>query len=47
MLSPERIARYRRMTPAERWKETEALMALAWEALLALPWRERQRRLEA
>jgi hypothetical protein len=46
MMSREKIERYRRMTSAERWKETEALMVLAWEALRKLPWAERQRRLE-
>ena len=46
MLSPERLEAYRRMTPAERSKETFALIEYAWKALLALPFEERERRLE-
>ena len=37
MLSKERIERYRRMTPEERWREVEELMTLAWRSLLELP----------
>ena len=33
------------MTPEERWKIVEELSASAWEALLELPWAERERRL--
>jgi hypothetical protein len=33
------------MTPEERWKIVEKLSASAWEALLELPWEERERRL--
>lgn len=46
MISREKIEQYRRMTPEERWKETEELMTLAWRALRALPREERERRLE-
>jgi hypothetical protein len=45
MLGPEQIERYRRMSPAERLKETEELMTLAWRMLLELPAEERERRL--
>ena len=45
MLSKERLEAYRRMTPEERWRETSALMVYAWEALLQLPFEERERRL--
>ena len=45
MLSPDRIQHYRRMSPAERWREVEELMTLAWRTLAALPDEERQRRL--
>lgn len=45
MLSPSQIEAYRRMTPEERWKIVEELSASAWEALLELPWEERERRL--
>ena len=46
MLSAERLARYRDMTPSERWREVEMLMSLAWRTLQALPAEERRRRLE-
>jgi hypothetical protein len=46
VLSAERLAAYRRMTPAERWREVEALMTLAWRTLQALPESERRRRLD-
>jgi hypothetical protein len=46
MLSRVRLARYRAMTPSQRWEETVALMALAWDSLRRLPFEERQRRLE-
>ncbi len=45
MLSKERIERYRRMTPEERWREVEELMTIAWHSLLELPEEERERRL--
>ena len=45
MLSKARLERYRRMTPAERWRETSALMEYAWQALMQLPYEERERRL--
>ena len=45
MLSPSQIEAYRRMTPEERWKIVEELSASAWEALLELPWEERESRL--
>jgi hypothetical protein len=45
VLSQERIERYRRMTPEERWQEVEELMTLAWLSLLELPQEERERRL--
>lgn len=45
VLGPERLARYRQMTPAQRWAEVEALMDDAWRALQALPANERERRL--
>ncbi len=37
MLSPSQIEAYRRMSPAERWREVEALMTLAWRSLKQLP----------
>lgn len=43
MLSDERIAAYRRMTPEERWREVEELMTLAWRALLERSAEERER----
>lgn len=43
MLSPERIEAYRRMTPAERWREVEALMTFAWRDLKRRPREERER----
>ncbi len=46
MLSEERLAAYRKMTPDERWREVEELMTLAWRSLLELPLEERNRRLE-
>ncbi|MCU0722580.1 MAG: hypothetical protein MUC63_03000 [Planctomycetes bacterium] len=45
MLSTDCIDRYRRMTPAERLRETVDLLAFADAALDALPARERERRL--
>lgn len=45
MLSTERLERYRRMTPEQRWAEVELLMDDAWRALQALPADERERRL--
>jgi hypothetical protein len=45
MLSKERIAAYRRMTPAEKWAEVMALLDHGWEILLRLPADERERRL--
>ena len=47
MLSEERLEAYRRMTPAERWAETLALLDYGWEILSRLPHAERERRLEA
>ena len=46
MLSKERLEAYQRMTPAEKWAETLALMDFGWEMLLRLPLEERERRLE-
>jgi hypothetical protein len=46
MLDEQRLERYRRMTPDERWSEVEELMTLAWRSLLELPEEERQRRLD-
>ena len=46
MLSERQIEAYRRMSVEERWKIVEELSASAWEALLELPWEERERRLE-
>ena len=46
MLDQSRIDHYRRMTPEERWRETEELMTLAWRSLLELPEDERRRRLD-
>jgi len=43
VLSDERIAAYRRMTPEERWREVEELMTLAWRALLERSAEERER----
>jgi hypothetical protein len=43
VLSPERIERYRRMTPRERWREVEELMTLAWRDLRSRPAAERAR----
>ena len=45
VLSSRDIERYRRMTPAERLKETFELCAVAERALAALPKAERARRL--
>lgn len=45
MLSEEQLASYRRMTIEERWQITEELMSLTWQALLELPFEERERRL--
>jgi hypothetical protein len=45
MLRPADIERYRRMTPAERLRETFELCAFADAALDALPPDERDRRL--
>jgi hypothetical protein len=45
VLSPEDLERYRRMTPAERLRETFQLCAVADRALDALPEAERSRRL--
>jgi hypothetical protein len=45
VLSDRQIESYRRMTPEERWRIVEELSASAWEALLELPWEERERRL--
>ncbi len=45
MLSESQIEAYRRMTPEERWRIVEELSSSAWEALLELPWEERERRL--
>jgi uncharacterized protein YdeI (YjbR/CyaY-like superfamily) len=45
MLGPEEIDRYRRMTVAERLRETIELMQAAEAALDALPPEERERRL--
>ena len=46
MLSKERLEAYRRMTPAEKWAETLALLDYGWEMLMRLPPEERERRLE-
>lgn len=45
MLSEQKLAAYRRMTPEERWREVEELMTLAWRTLLEMPEEERRRRL--
>jgi hypothetical protein len=45
MLGPEEIERYRRMSVADRIRETVELMELAEAALDALPPEERARRL--
>ena len=45
MLSNRDIERYRRMTPAERLKETFELCGVAERALAALPAADRARRL--
>ncbi len=45
MMGPEEIERYRRMTVAERLRETIELMRAAEAALDALPPGERARRL--
>jgi len=45
MLSERQIEACRRVTPDERWKIVEELSASAREALLGLPWEERERRL--
>jgi hypothetical protein len=46
VLSKERLEAYRRMTPAQRWAETLALVDYGWEVLMRLPKEERERRLE-
>ncbi|MBI4600729.1 MAG: hypothetical protein HY721_02100 [Planctomycetes bacterium] len=46
MLSEEQLALYRRMSIEERWKITEELMRFTWEALLEMPFEERERRLQ-
>jgi hypothetical protein len=46
MLSEEQLERYRRMTIEERWRITEELMDLTWQALLELPYEDRERRLQ-
>ncbi len=46
MLDEKRIEHYRRMTPEDRWRETEELMTLAWRSLLEMPEDERNRRLD-
>ena len=45
MLSMTRLAAYRQMKPAERWRETSALMEYAWKALMELSPEEREKRL--
>jgi hypothetical protein len=45
MLSREQLEAYRAMTLEQRWRETEALMALAWRMLKELPHEEVERRL--
>ena len=45
MLDPKDIERYRRMTPAERLRETIALMEFDEALLASLPPEERDRRL--
>lgn len=45
MLTSRDLERYRRMTPAERLRETFELCAVAERALAALPPAERARRL--
>lgn len=45
MLSKAQIEAYRTMSQAERWREVEALMTLAWRSLQQLPHEEVARRL--
>jgi hypothetical protein len=45
MLSDARTEAYRKMPQAERWREVEALMTLAWRSLKHLPPEEVDRRL--
>lgn len=46
MMSAEQLARYRKMTPGERFRVTSELTRSAWAALGALPQAERRRRWE-
>jgi hypothetical protein len=45
MLDEARLEAYRKMSPAERWREVEALMTFAWRTLKQLPREEVERRL--
>ena len=47
MLGPERLARYRAMSPAERYEELKVLMDMAWDDLRRMTPEDRTKRLEA
>lgn len=45
MIGPEELARYKAMSPEERFEIFRRLMNFAWQSMLELPEEERRRRL--
>lgn len=46
MIGPEEIARYKAMSPEDRFELFRRLMNFAWQSMLELPEEERRRRLD-